>query len=92
MNVATTSIEAYREHRSSGKLGTQAREIVEFLALHIDRDWSRAELAEAMGLRLSSVCGRVNELIHSHHLDIAPPRKCQLTGKKVNPVRLKGLF
>ena len=92
MSVATTSIENYREHRSSGKLGAQAREILEFLALHTDRDWSRAELAEDMALRLSSVCGRVNELIHSGHLDIAPARKCQITGKKVNPVRLKGLF
>ena len=92
MNVATTSIEAYREHRSSGKLGDQAREIVEFLALRTDRDWSRAELSEEMGLRLSSVCGRVNELLHSGHIEAAPNRACTVTGKKINPVRLKGLF
>lgn len=92
MNVATTSIEAYREHRSSGKLGDQAREIVEFLALRTDRDWSRAELSEAIGLRLSSVCGRVNELLHTQHIEAAPARACTVTGKKINPVRLKGLF
>jgi len=92
MNVATTSIEAYREHRSNGKLGDQAREIVEFLARHTDRDWSRAELSEALDLRLSSVCGRVNELLHSQHAEAAPARACQITGKKVNPVRLRGLF
>ena len=92
MNVATTSIEAYREHRSSGKLGDQAREIVEFLARHTDRDWSRAELSEALDLRLSSVCGRVNELLHGRHIEAAPARACQITGKKVSPVRLRGLF
>lgn len=92
MNVATTSIENYRAHRESGKLGDQAREIVEFLARHTDRDWSRAELAEALDLRLSSVCGRVNELLHSQHAEAAPARACQITGKKVNPVRLRGLF
>lgn len=92
MNVAITSIEAYREHRSSGRLGDQAREIVEFLALRSYRDWSRAELSEAMGLRLSSVCGRVNELLHSGHIEAAPSRACMVTGKKINPVRLKGLF
>lgn len=92
MNVATTSIEAYREHRSSGKLGDQAREIVEYLARNTAQDWSRAELAEALDLRLSSVCGRVHELLQSQHVESAPARRCQITGKKVNPVRLKGLF
>lgn len=92
MSVATTSIENYREHRSSGKLGAQAREILEFLAKHTHRDWSRAELADDLDLRLSSVCGRVNELIHGGYLDMAPTRKCQVTGKKIHPVRLKGLF
>lgn len=92
MNVATTSIEAFREHKASGKLGAQAREIVEFLALHTDRDWSRAELSEALALRLSSVCGRVNELLHSQHVELGVTRACQITGKKVNTVRLRGLF
>lgn len=92
MTVATTSIENYREHKSSGKLGDQSREIVKFLALRTDRDWSRAELAEAMGLRLSSVCGRVNELLHSQHIEPGPSRACTVTGKKINPVRLCGLF
>ncbi len=92
MTVASTSIENYREHKSSGKLGRQAREIVEFLAQHTDRDWSRHELAEATGIQLSSICGRVNELIHSLHLEPCPVRRCHVTGKSVTPVRLMGLF
>lgn len=92
MTAATTSIENYREHKSSGKLGAQASEIVKFLTRYSDRDWSRAELAEAMNLRLSSVCGRVNELIQSKHVQPQHPRRCQITKKTVSPVRLAGLF
>lgn len=92
MTVASTSIENYREHKSSGKLGKQALALVKFLALHTERDWSRAELAQATGMQLSSICGRVNELIHSMHIEPAPQRKCFITNKTVNPVRLRGLF
>ena len=92
MSVATTSIENYHDHKSSGRLGKQSRMLVEFIADHTDRDWSRAELAEQTGLRLSSVCGRVNELIHSRHVEVQPNRRCQITGKTVSPVRLRGLF
>jgi len=92
MTVATTSIENYHDHKGSGRLGKQARELIEFMAIHTDRDWSRAELAEQTGLRLSSVCGRVNELIHSRHVEPQPNRRCQITGKTVSPVRLRGLF
>jgi len=90
--IATTSIENYHAHKSSGRLGKQARALVEFIANHTDRDWSRAELAEQTGLRLSSVCGRVNELIHSGHVEPQANRRCQVTGKTVSPVRLRGLF
>lgn len=92
MTVATTSIENYHEHKDTGRLGKQSRAIVEFMAINIDRDWSRAELAEHTGLRLSSVCGRVNELIHSRHVEPQPNRRCHVTGKTVSPVRLRGLF
>ena len=92
MTVATTSIANYHEHKGSGRLGKQSRAIVEFMAINIDRDWSRAELAEQLGLRLSSVCGRVNELIHSRHVEPQPNRRCQVTAKTVSPVRLRGLF
>lgn len=90
--IATTSIENYHAHKESGRLGKQALFLVQFIAEHTDRDWSRAELAEQTGLRLSSVCGRVNELIHSRHVEVQPNRRCQVTGKTVSPVRLRGLF
>jgi hypothetical protein len=88
--IATTSVENYRAHRDSGKLGEQAQAIVDFLARHGSRDWSRAELSEALDMRLSSVCGRVNELLRSRHIDAAPVRPCSVTGKRVNTVRKVG--
>jgi hypothetical protein len=90
--IATTSIENYRAHRNSGKLGEQARAIIEFLAHHGCRDWSRAELSEAMDMRLSSVCGRVNELLHGRYIAAAPVRACSVTGKRVKTVCAGGIF
>lgn len=38
------------------------------------------------GLELSSICGRVNELLGSGLLEEAPTRRCRITGKSVHPV------
>ena len=86
---STTSIQNYHEHRNSGRLGTQAQLILDFLARHPNQNWSRAELAEALSLRLSSVCGRVNELIEAKRLTARPERKCGITGKTITPVRVR---
>ena len=63
MSVSTTSREAYKEHRDTGKLGMQAQRIL--TAMIDGQGYSRRELARAMGLELSSVCGRVNELLQA---------------------------
>ena len=90
--TAATSIENYKIHRSSGKLGAQSMEILRFMETYPDRDWSRAEIAEHLDMRLSSVCGRVNEMIHSGDLLPSSNRRCYVTNKTVCPVRLCGLF
>lgn len=92
MNVATTSIEAYAKLKSTGRARVKATQIVEFLALHTDRDFSRSELADALGMRLSTVCGQVCPMLRSSTLVAGPTRKCQITGEKVGTVRLRGLF
>jgi hypothetical protein len=89
MSVAITSIENYIEHRESGKLGKQAISIYGFLTMHQNRDWSRAELARAMHLPLSSVCGRVNEMIHQGNIITVNKRNCFVTGKTVNTIKAK---
>ena len=84
MPVRDTSQEAYFDHRDSGDLGRQQQTLLK--AFEAGRDYSRAELAEKTGVRLSAVCARVNELIKLGHLTEAPVRPCKLTGRTVHPV------
>jgi hypothetical protein len=76
--------------RDSGRLGTQARKILEQMLPGVD--YSRRELAQFTGVDLSSVCGRVNELIGSRLLKEGSVRACRVTGKKIKPVYKDCLF
>lgn len=84
MSVSTTSREAYKEHRDTGKLGQQAQRIL--TAMIDGQGYSRRELARAMGLELSSVCGRVNELLQVGLLVEGEARRCSVTHKRIHPV------
>jgi len=84
MTVADTSIAAYREHSDSGKLGSQAQHILD--CMRPGWDYSRRELIAVTGLELSSICGRVNELLAVGLLQETAPRKCGITGKRITPV------
>lgn len=86
---ASTSIENYHEHRRSGALGAQAQAILDFLAKHPNKNWSRSEIERATGIRLSSVCGRINELLKEELITERPERACGVTGKTIRPVRIK---
>ncbi len=85
--IADTSIEAYREHKDSGKVGAQASAILN--VMKPDEDYSRKELARITGYELASVCGRVNEMLSIGLIDELPSRKCKITGKNIHPVKLK---
>jgi hypothetical protein len=52
------------------------------------KDYSRREMAKEFELELSSVCGRVNELVGMNLLEELPSRQCKVTGKTIHPVRL----
>lgn len=84
MNVSTTSREAYQEHKDAGKVGLQAQRIL--TSMIEGQGYSRRELARAMGIELSSVCGRVNELLQIGLLAEGEPRRCGITHKRINPV------
>ncbi|MDO9252566.1 MAG: helix-turn-helix domain-containing protein [Hydrogenophaga sp.] len=86
---SSTSIDNYHEHRRSGELGAQAKAILDFLKKHPNKNWSRAEIERATGIRLSSVCGRVNELTSKGLITDRPERPCGVTGKTIRPVRFK---
>jgi hypothetical protein len=87
MTVADTSIEAYKEHKETGKLGRQAATLLEKMVY--GKDYSRKELSRATGFELSAVCGRVNELLALGLLEEIEPRKCTITGKRIHPIKLR---
>lgn len=87
MTVADTSLDAYRDHRDSGELGAQQRKVMLFFHTK-GGEHTRAELAERVPMRLSSVCGRVNELIEMGYLAEGPRRRCSVTGRNAHPVKL----
>jgi len=89
--IRDTSAVALAEHRSSGALQEQERAIVSFLARRCERDWTRSEIAAATGLRLSSICGRVNGLIASQALEELPRRRCRETGRSAHPIRIAAM-
>lgn len=90
MSVATTSIDAYREHKASGKVGRQAQQILDSMIPGVH--YSRRELMISTGLELSSICGRVNELLAIGMIKEGSPRKCSITKKTVSPVVKDSLF
>jgi len=84
MPVTDTSIQAYKEHRSEGKVNTQANSI--YRSMQVGKDYSRRELVAITLIELSSVCGRVNELLQLGLLKEGKKRKCRVTGKTIIPV------
>ena len=87
MTVASTSIEAYIEHKDTGKVGKQASTILEKMSP--TTDYSRKELSRLTGFELSAICGRVNELLGLGLLEELASRKCSITGKNIHPVKLR---
>ena len=80
------SLEAYERHIASGKALTQWQTIYGFLKAH--RPVTRAELSDMTGIRLSSVCGRVNELIKAGLIEEYERRKCRSTKEPAHPIGL----
>ena len=90
MTVASTSKQAYEEHILSGKLGMQATLIYKFMKPGVS--YSRRELSKLIGIELSSVCGRVNELLEMGLIEEGSKRKCIISGKLISPVIKDALF
>jgi predicted transcriptional regulator len=84
MSVRDTSIDAYHDHVESGAFSRQQNELLKAMRGH--QDYSRSELSEATGIRLSSVCGAVFELIERGILAECPTRPCKITGRTIHPV------
>ncbi len=88
MTVRKISIEAYQKHIDSGKQSTQWMRIYAWLGHCYVKPRTRSELASDLGMRMSSVCGRVNELIKAGLLVEDGRRKCAITNESAHPIRL----
>ena len=60
-----TKREAFIEHKTSGKLCAQSLRVLECVRNAGECGMTRHEIADELKIPLSSVCGRVNELLGS---------------------------
>ena len=88
MPVAETSIDAYREHKASGKLSAQHIAILTWFKNNRG-SWTRSEISKHTGIRLSSICARVAELIRMEKLDEGARRRCTVTTVGAKTLALK---
>ena len=86
MTARSISIAAYEKHIESGKRDTQWMMIYGYLDQHYPT--TRSELSEQLNIRMSSVCGRVNELMKAGMVQEYERRKCRVTGEQAHPVGL----
>jgi hypothetical protein len=87
--VRDTSYAAYSKLRFSGKLTEKQQEIHNHLVATPMRTWTRTELAEALGIRINSVTGRVTEMLDLGDLEECGKRACKITGEMVYELRIK---
>jgi len=83
-----TSIAAYHAHKDSGKLGARQKQVYELLC-RSGLDYTRAEIARAIGMTPGAACGRVNELLGLGVVVETPRRACKVTGASSHGVRVK---
>lgn len=85
--VADTSLLAYDRLREGPQLGAQQRRVLDYLREHAGRDYTRKELARALGLEPGTIAGRVNELIAVGLIVELPRRTCAVSGQSAHAVR-----
>ena len=84
-NMHKNSLDAYTDLIESGTLNNQQKKIVN--ALHYTSNVTREEIALLTGIKESSVCGRIRELIDSK-IVVAAGTKKTLSGTKADALAL----
>jgi hypothetical protein len=88
-SVRETSIAAYHELRDDGKLTAKQQQIIDHLHRHPGAVFSRLEISRAIDMPINCVAGRVNELLEKGVIEEADQRPCRISGRRINPIRLK---
>ena len=84
--VRENSIEAYDAIIASGRRNTQHAQIIAALAGK-RQGLTRAELKQATGIEISSICGRVKELLDGGTIEELPARP-NPSGRAACPLRI----
>ena len=88
-NVTQTSLSAHRSIHP-GLAKRQQDRVLAAVREACHEGATIAELASALGLEKSSVSGRRNALITAKLVEYDPERKCRVTGRLVQSVRVPG--
>lgn len=82
MTARAISRQVYRDHIANGKALTQWMKVLR--AIEARPRMTRAELERATGIRLTSVCGRVKELLDADVIAEVANVRCSVTGNVVH--------
>lgn len=85
--VSATSLAAYDSIKASGKQSTQAMRVLEYIGRHPFS--SRNDIAEGTGLRLASVCGRVDELLEDEVIEERGIKADPISGHTVKTLKVR---
>ena len=83
--MSATSLDAFAHFVMGDALPAQQRQIVEYLR---SGPATRSEIAKATGISVSSVTGRVHELVKNGVIEECSRRPCSITGVNCYVVRL----
>lgn len=85
--VKGTSWQAYQDILRGGVAKKQAEQVLQTINFY-PAGVSRVQVAQAMGLQINAVCGRVNELLKAEVIYVAGTRKCPVTGRNVEMLKV----
>ena len=89
MTARAISIEAYEKHIRSNKRKAQWVRIYMHLKVYPEMMSTRSEMSQFTGMRMSSVCGRVHELLQANMIEELPRRTCSITKEPAHPLQIK---
>lgn len=84
--MAQTSLDAYANIRASGDLSEKQHRLMVWMHAHPGK-YTRGEIAAQTGIKESSVCGRVNELVKIGYLEQLPERRGGSSLVRVRPMQ-----
>lgn len=89
--IADTSLSAYSSLKKRGALTAGQKRIMLWMFMQPNGSrFTRAEIAQKMGIPLQSCCGRTNELLKLGYLRELPSVRCPVTGNPAHQLQVTG--